>query len=215
MLWCDNEQLGFAMIEYHREEQRTSRAALSRIAALCAFACLFAAVLTGCAGSANSVASSDASSASASAASSDTTSAARPAALFQSISQEDAKSMMDAGGVTVVDVRTAAEYEIAHIPGAINVDNDTIVDSPPEALDDKDATILVYCRTGVRAKEAAQKLVDMGYTHVYEFGGIATWPYEATGDVSASVSARTSSASSATASTSGDTRQVQDCTSGW
>ena len=49
--------------------------------------------------------------------------------------------------------------------------------TPPAALPDKDASILVYCRTGVRSKEAAQKLAQMGYRNIYEFGGITDWQY--------------------------------------
>ncbi len=85
------------------------------------------------------------------------------------------------GDVTVVDVRRADEYEQAHIPGAILVPNESIGDQQPEALPDKDATILVHCRTGVRSKQASDKLVKMGYTKIYDFGGIVDWPYETEG----------------------------------
>lgn len=67
---------------------------------------------------------------------------------------------MDKGGVIVVDVRRADEYAESHIPGALNIANEDISTTPPAALPDKDASILVYCRTGVRSKEAAQKLAQ-------------------------------------------------------
>ena len=99
---------------------------------------------------------------------------------FRQISQGEAKEMMakDDGHV-VVDVRRQDEYDAGHIPGAILVPNESIGCDSPEALPDYDQIILVYCRTGNRSKQAAQKLASMGYTNIYEFGGITTW----TGDV--------------------------------
>ncbi len=96
------------------------------------------------------------------------------------ISQDEAKLMMtyDDGHV-IVDVRRADEYANGHIPGAILIPNESIIDTPPEELPDKKQIILVYCRTGRRSKEASQKLADMGYMNVYEFGGIEEW----TGDI--------------------------------
>ncbi|MFR9208468.1 MAG: rhodanese-like domain-containing protein, partial [Lachnospiraceae bacterium] len=96
---------------------------------------------------------------------------------YKAISVKEAKDMMDKGGVIVVDVRRADEYAESHIPGALNIANEDISTTPPAALPDKDASILVYCRTGVRSKEAAQKLAQMGYRNIYEFGGIADWQY--------------------------------------
>ena len=99
---------------------------------------------------------------------------------FRQISQEEAKEMMakDDGHV-VVDVRRQDEYDAGHIPGAILIPNESIGCDSPEALPDYDQIILIYCRTGNRSKQAAQKLASMGYTNIYEFGGITTW----TGDV--------------------------------
>lgn len=95
---------------------------------------------------------------------------------FTQIDQETAKEMMarDDGHV-IVDVRRQDEYDAGHIPGAILVPNESIGSSPPAALPDYDQIILIYCRSGNRSKQAAQKLADIGYTNVYEFGGISTW----------------------------------------
>lgn len=82
-------------------------------------------------------------------------------------------------GHIIVDVRTQEEYEEGHIPDAICIPNEIIADVKPDELPDLDQIILVYCRSGRRSKEAAQKLFDIGYTNVYEFGGIIDW----TGDV--------------------------------
>jgi len=96
---------------------------------------------------------------------------------YESISQDKAKSMMDGGGVIVVDVRELWEYNNAHIAGAINLPLGSIKDNAAEVLPDKDAVILVYCQSGRRSKSGAQALAGLGYTKVYEFGGIGTWQY--------------------------------------
>ncbi len=98
---------------------------------------------------------------------------------YQKISAEDAKARMDSGDdIIILDVRTAEEYEAGHIEGAILIPNDTISDKQPELLSDLDAEILVYCRSGNRSAQAANKLINLGYTDVYDFGGITNWPYE-------------------------------------
>ena len=98
---------------------------------------------------------------------------------YRQISQEEAKEMMlRSDGHIVVDVRRQDEYDAGHIPGAILIPNESIGDAMPEALPDLDQIILIYCRSGNRSKQAAQKLFDMGYTNLYEFGGINTWTGE-------------------------------------
>lgn len=95
---------------------------------------------------------------------------------FNRISQEDAKEMMELeDGHVIVDVRRQDEYRKGHIPGAMLIPNESISVAPPAELPDKDQIILIYCRTGARSKQAAQKLADMGYTNLYEFGGINKW----------------------------------------
>ena len=99
-------------------------------------------------------------------------------ASYQKISPEKAKYMMEHEVVQIVDVRHEEEYREGHIPGAILVTNETIGDTLQEELPDKKAVLLVYCRSGVRSKQASQKLVRLGYENVYDFGGIINWPYE-------------------------------------
>lgn len=80
--------------------------------------------------------------------------------------------------VVLVDVRTPQEYAQYHIPNARLVPNETIGDDAIDGLD-KESVILVYCRTGHRSRQAAQKLLDIGYKHIYDMeGGITQWPYE-------------------------------------
>ena len=110
---------------------------------------------------------------------SDTTAAADVAGTYTQISQDEAMEMMEKDdGHIIVDVRRQDEYDEGHIPGAVLIPNETIVSEPPAELPDKDQIILIYCRRGNRSKDASQKLADMGYTHIYEFGGIETWEGE-------------------------------------
>ena len=98
---------------------------------------------------------------------------------YRQIDQETVKQMMaQEDGHVIVDVRREDEYAAGHIPGAILIPNESIGTEPPEELPDRNQIILIYCRSGNRSKEAAQKLFDMGYTKIYEFGGINTWTGE-------------------------------------
>jgi rhodanese-related sulfurtransferase len=81
-------------------------------------------------------------------------------------------------GYIILDVRTKEEYDQGHIPNAVLLPNETIGTSKIDLLSDKDQMILVYCRSGNRSKQAASKLVNLGYTNIYEFGGIIDWPYD-------------------------------------
>ena len=98
---------------------------------------------------------------------------------YTQISQEQAKEMMarDDGHI-IVDVRRQDEYDAGHIPGAVLIPNESIGTERPEELPDPDQIILIYCRSGNRSKQAAQKLFDMGYTNIFEFGGIIDWTGE-------------------------------------
>ena len=81
----------------------------------------------------------------------------------------------------LLDVRTQEEFEQGHIPGAVCLPNEMIAADMP-FLFGKDAEILLYCRSGRRSADAAKKLRDMGFTNVFDFGGIIDWPYETTTD---------------------------------
>ena len=98
---------------------------------------------------------------------------------YKSITQKEAKNIMDnTTGYVVLDVRTAQEYNTGHIVNAINIPNEVIYEQVESMLTDKEQVILVYCRSGRRSKEAAIKLVELGYVNVLEFGGIIDWKYE-------------------------------------
>ena len=98
---------------------------------------------------------------------------------YRQISQDEAKEMMKkVDGHVIVDVRRPDEYAAGHIPGAICIPNESIGTEMPPGLPDVEQIILIYCRSGNRSKQAAQKLFDMGYKHIYEFGGINSWTGE-------------------------------------
>ena len=98
---------------------------------------------------------------------------------YQQITQETAKEMMDTQEVVILDVREQHEYDSGHIPGAVLLPVGTISeDTTAAVIDELDTVVLVYCRSGNRSKMASQALADLGYTNVYEFGGINDWPYE-------------------------------------
>ena len=98
---------------------------------------------------------------------------------YQTMEINDAAEMMAADdGHLLVDVRTQAEFEEKHIPGAILLPVEDIKDGRLERLPDKDQTILLYCRTGRRAEDAAAYLAKKGYTNIYEIGGIIDWKGE-------------------------------------
>ena len=100
-------------------------------------------------------------------------------AAYHKISAEEAYEMMVSQEVVVVvDVRTREEYNGGHIENAVLVPNESIGSEMPEALPDKEATLLIYCRSGRRSKDAAEKLLSLGYQSVYDFGGVIDWPYE-------------------------------------
>jgi rhodanese-related sulfurtransferase len=104
-----------------------------------------------------------------------------PADGYIQITPEQAKDMMDSQPACIIlDVRAESEYMLGHIPGAIVIPHDEITARAPRELPDKNACILVYCRSGRRSKIAAEALVALGYTQVYEFGGINDWPYTTT-----------------------------------
>ena len=98
---------------------------------------------------------------------------------YRQITMDEAVNMMaEESGYIILDVRRPDEFAAGHIPGAINVANESIgTDEIPE-LPDKDQLIMVHCRSGRRSKEASEKLVKLGYTNIVEFGGILDWKGE-------------------------------------
>lgn len=98
---------------------------------------------------------------------------------YRQVTTEEAVNIMQAEkNYVILDVRTAQEFASGHIPGAVLLPNETIGTEDIPLLPDKDQLILVYCRSGNRSKQAAEKLAQLGYTNIVEFGGINSWTGE-------------------------------------
>lgn len=99
---------------------------------------------------------------------------------YLTLTAEEAKARLDEGeNVVLLDVRTRGEFDSGHIPGAVCLPNETIKEGLSLPYD-REAEILIYCRSGRRSALAAEKLAKMGYENVADFGGILDWPYETT-----------------------------------
>ena len=100
-------------------------------------------------------------------------------AKYMNITAQEAKEIMDTQeGYVILDTRTQEEYDQGHIPGAVLLPYDEVLQKAETILTDKNQLILVYCRSGRRSKLASEDLVKLGYTNIKEFGGIIDWPYE-------------------------------------
>ena len=98
---------------------------------------------------------------------------------YKQITTEEAIAMMsEETDYIILDVRTPEEFESGHIKDAINIPNETIGNTELAELPDKEQLIVIYCRSGNRSKQASEKLVQLGYTNIVEFGGINTWTDE-------------------------------------
>ncbi|MBE6536375.1 MAG: rhodanese-like domain-containing protein [Ruminococcaceae bacterium] len=98
---------------------------------------------------------------------------------YRQVTVDEAVVMMkEEKNYIILDVRRPDEFAEGRIPGAINVPNEDIGTADIPKLPDKSQLILVYCRSGRRSKEAAEKLVKLGYTNIVEFGGILDWKGE-------------------------------------
>lgn len=98
---------------------------------------------------------------------------------YRQLDMNEAVEMMEnEKDYIILDVRTEQEFEEQHIPNAINVPNETIGTKEISELPDKEQLLMVYCRSGNRSKQASEKLVEIGYSNIVEFGGMKDWPGE-------------------------------------
>ena len=98
---------------------------------------------------------------------------------YRRITADEAKEMLDKNpNAILLDVRTEAEYTARRIVGAILLTYNEIETKAADVLPDKDALILIYCRIGRRSEIASNKLISLGYTNVYDFGGINSWRFD-------------------------------------
>ena len=98
--------------------------------------------------------------------------------LYNSISSEEAKRMLDEDdNVILLDVRTEAEHSVEKIPGSIVIPINELEMRILDKFSDKSTQIIIYCQGGVRSKAAVELLIDLGYTNIYDLGGIVDWKY--------------------------------------
>ncbi len=103
----------------------------------------------------------------------------QPKTYMQISAQEAKEKMQENPNAIILDVREQDEFDSGHIPSAVLLPVGTISENSASALiPTKDSIVLVYCRRGNRSKTASAALVALGYTQVYEFGGILDWPYD-------------------------------------
>jgi len=102
-----------------------------------------------------------------------------PSVVYRKITADEAKTIMDSGEPFVLlDVRTLEEYLEKRIDGALLIPDYDIKDRAELELLDKNALILIYCRSGRRSANAAHEMIEMGYSNVFDFGGIMDWPFD-------------------------------------
>lgn len=163
-------------MQNHRNRKRLATAAMLLTLAL---------VLTGCTTAANTGEQPAATAGQTGATINDGSAESQPqtTGVYTLITAEKAKEMLDSDQkVTLLDVRELTEYASGHIKGAKLLSLGDIPDKAATALPDKNATILVYCRSGSRSRAAANELISQGYTNVLDMGGIMNWPYEVVTD---------------------------------
>ena len=96
--------------------------------------------------------------------------------LYKTITGEEVKGLINNNEVTIIDVRSSSEYEVKHIEESINIPLDTISKSELEnVVDNYESSIVVYCQSGNRSKQAVELLNNLGYTNVYDLGSIDNW----------------------------------------
>ena len=100
---------------------------------------------------------------------------------YEKISAQTGKEMIaENSKIVLIDVRTKSEYDSGHISGSILIPHDEIAEKIKDAVPDKDTPIIVYCRSGNRSKTASDTLIELGYSQIFDMGGIVDWPYETT-----------------------------------
>ena len=96
---------------------------------------------------------------------------------IRKIDQSTVYASINDNNIYIIDVREPDEYSQSHIENAYNVPYTSITDISKLNIN-LDSKIIVYCQSGNRSRMAANRLIEMGYTNVYDMGGIIYWNYE-------------------------------------
>lgn len=90
---------------------------------------------------------------------------------------EAQKRLADDSSIILLDVRTPEENKAVRIPGSLLIPDYELANRVLTEIPNKNAEIILYCRSGNRSRGAAAKLIALGYTRVYDLGGINAWPF--------------------------------------
>ena len=91
---------------------------------------------------------------------------------YQWIEKQEAFEMMKKySNYRIVDVRSREEYQMSHLPKAVNIPLDDLEDECLELLPNLNSVIFVYCTSGIRSRRACEMMSHMGYENIYGFGG--------------------------------------------
>jgi rhodanese-related sulfurtransferase len=101
-----------------------------------------------------------------------------PPVEYIKITSQEAQEKMQNLNVVILDVRGLDEFNTGYIRNAISLPLSEIASQANQMLPNKQQTILVYCQAGGRSEQAARELISMGYTNVFDFGGIVDWEGE-------------------------------------
>ncbi|MEA3448976.1 MAG: rhodanese-like domain-containing protein [Bacteroidota bacterium] len=97
-------------------------------------------------------------------------------ANISQVSVDDAKALLDKGGYVFLDVRTRKEFKMGHIPGAVSLARGLLEFKIAKKVPDKNANIIIYCKSGGRGSLATNTLGQMGYNNVKNMdGGWKAW----------------------------------------
>lgn len=98
---------------------------------------------------------------------------------YKTITPPEAKERLEKEkDIILLDVRTEEEHKVKHIPNSILAPVENLENEIKDKINEKDVTIFVYCRSGRRSNLAVEILNKLGYTNVFDLGGISSWPYE-------------------------------------
>lgn len=86
--------------------------------------------------------------------------------------------LMEDHRATLVDTRGPREYRKGTLPGAVSIPEAEMDRRAPVLLRNREAPVLVFCRTGACSWRSAQRLAELGYTQVYDVGGYLEWQLE-------------------------------------
>jgi len=94
------------------------------------------------------------------------------------VSQEEMQELIQLDSAQLVDVRTADEYRAGFISNAQNIDFTSPTFEDDVKVLDKNKPVLLYCQKGGRSAKCAEKMMNLGFTKIYDLkGGFSKWKH--------------------------------------